>query len=170
MTPNGSTGSSSGYQGITGFKQGQIPNMTPQMMQLFQQLLGGIGGGAEKGLGFLSSLAGGDESAFEDMEAPAYNAFNKTLGQTASRFSQFGAQNSSAFQNAVSGAGADLAKNLQGNRSDMRMKALQQLLGQSNTLLGMKPFENTLQDEGGMDWNQIGGALIQALPQLLALL
>lgn len=162
------TGGAAGSQSISGHKLKSIPNFTPQMMKLFESLLGGAGGGANAGLGHLSSLAAGEDSAFEQMEAPAYASFNKSLGQIGSRFSQFGAQDSSAFQNSVSGAGQDLAMNLQGQRSQMQNDAISKLLGFSTQLLGQKPYENVLQkDSGGIDFGQI---LSQALPALLALL
>lgn len=161
------SGGAAGSQSISGHKLKSIPNFTPQQMQLFQSLLGGVSGGANKGLGFLSQLAGGEEGAFEQQEAPAYAAFNKTLGQLGSRFSQFGAQDSSAFQNAVSGAGKDLAMDLQGQRSQTQMDAISKLLGFSNNLLGQKPYENVLQKDDGIDFGQI---LSTALPALLALL
>lgn len=161
------TGGAAGSQSISGHKLKSIPNFTPQQMQLFQSLLGGVGGGANAGLGFLSKLAGGDESAFEQMEAPAYASFNKTLGQLGSRFSQFGAQDSSAFQNALSGAGSDLAQQLQGQRSQLQSDAISKLLGFSGQLLGQKPYENVLQKDNGIDFGQI---LSTALPALLALL
>jgi hypothetical protein len=162
------TGSSAGSQSISGHSLKSIPNFTPQMMKLFESLLGGVGGGANAGLGHLSKLASGDESAFQEMEAPAYASFNKTLGTIGSRFSQYGAQDSSAFQNAVSGAGGDLAQQLQGQRSQVQTDAISKLLGFSNQLLGQKPYENVLQkDSGGIDFGQI---LSQALPALLALL
>ncbi len=159
------SGYAAGNQAISGYKTQQLPTMTPQMMQLFQSLLGGSGGGANAGLSHLSGLASGNQSSFEEQEAPAYAAFNKSLGQIGSKFSQFGAQDSSAFQNAVSGAGGQLAQNLQGQRSDIRNNAIKDLLGFSNQLLGKQPFENFLQKEDeGFDF---GGLLGQVLPQIL---
>lgn len=164
-----SSGGASGTQNIAGHDLKQIPNYTPQMMQLFQSLLGGAQQGAPRGLSFLSQLAGGDESAFADLEAPAYAAFNKSLGQIGSRFSQFGAQDSSAFQNALSGAGGQLAQNLQSQRADYRLNAIKELLGNSQQLLGQKPYENVLtrQEDNGFDFGDILG---KALPALIGLL
>ena len=159
------TGYAQGNKNISGHSLQQLPNMTPQMQQLFQSLIGGTGGGANAGLSHLSGLASGDQSSFEQQEAPAYAAFNKTLGQIGSKFSQFGAQDSSAFQNAVSGAGGELAQNLQGQRAGVRNQAIQDLLGFSNQLLGKQPYENVLQQEDqGFDF---GGILAAVLPELL---
>ncbi len=164
------SGGSAGSQNISGHELKSIPNFTPQMMQLFQSLLGGVGGGASKGLQHLSGLAGGDEAAFEKQEAPAYAAFNKTLGQIGSRFSQFGAQDSSAFQNAVSGAGGELAQNLQGQRSQTQSDAINKLLGFSSQLLNQKPYENVLQKDKDGSQFDFGKLLSDVLPALLALL
>lgn len=161
------TGSTPGTQ-PAGYGVKSIPNMTPQMQQLFESLLSGVGGGATNGLDYLSKLASGDEATFNKIEAPAYESFNKTLGQLGSRFSQYGAQDSSAFQNAVSGAGAQLATGLQGQRNQLQTDAINKLLGFSNQLLGQKPQENVLQKEDqGFDF---GSILAQVLPKLLALL
>lgn len=163
---NTSSGGAAGSQNISGYNLKSVQNFTPQMMNLFQSLLSGAQGGAG-GLNYLSKLASGDESAFEQMEAPAYAGFNKTLGQLGSRFSQYGAQDSSAFQNATAGAGQDLAMNLQGQRSKMQTDAISQLLGFSNQLLGQKPYENVLQKDGGIDFGDLLG---KALPELIKLL
>lgn len=152
-----------------GYQNYKLNNFTPEMQKLFQQLISQIGPGAGKGLGFLSQLAGGEESAFEGLEAPAYASFNKTLGQIGSRYAGAGAQDSSSFQNSIAGAGQNLAQNLQSQRTGLQLGALQQLLGQSNQLLGMRPFENVLQPEsnGSPDFMGLLGAL---LPQLLKLI
>jgi hypothetical protein len=161
------SGYAAGNQAISGYKTQQLPTMTPQMQQLFQSLLGGAGGGANAGLSHLSGLASGNQSSFEEQEAPAYAAFNKTLGQVGSKYSFYNAQDSSAFQNALAGEGGKLAQNLQGQRSDIRNNAIKDLLGFSNQLLGKNPFENVLQKEDeGFDF---GGLLGQVLPQLLKL-
>jgi hypothetical protein len=158
------SGSSSGIQQPSGYKQ--VSTFSPDMMKLFQSLLGGIGQGGGAATNYLSRLASGDESAFEQSEAPAYAAFNKSLGQIGSRFSQFGAQDSSAFQNAVAGEGGKLAMDLQGQRSQLQNSAIDRLLGFSNQLLGQQP--HALQkDNSGFDFGDILG---KALPALLALL
>lgn len=148
---------------ISGYKLRQTPNFSPQQMQLFQQLLGGLmgGGGLGGGLDFLSKLAGGDEEAFAKAEAPAYSAFNKAIGQLGSRFSGFGsgALDSSAFQQATSGAAGDLAQNLQAQRLGMQNDAISRLLGLSQNLLSQRPYENFLEEKGGFDWGGLlGGA------------
>jgi len=161
------TGSTPGTQ-PAGYGVKSIPNMTPQMQKLYDALLSGVSGGSTGGLDYLSKLASGDESTFNKLEAPAYESFNKTLGQIGSRFSQYGAQNSSAFENAVGGAGSELALGLQGQRNQLQTDAINKLLGFSNQLLGHSPQENVLQKEDqGFDF---GSILAKVLPQILAAL
>jgi hypothetical protein len=127
---------------IPGYKHRQIPNMTPAMMELMQALTQGLTPGAASGTDFLSKLAGGDESMFEQLEAPAYAAFEKLLGQTGTRFSDLGARDSSYFENAVAGQGVELAQNLQSQRLGIRNQAIQSLLGNSQQALNQRPYEN----------------------------
>lgn len=129
---------------IKGYKQAQLANMTPQQMQLLQQLLGGIGEGAGSGLEYLTGLASGDESQFQQMEAPALRQFQELLGQTGTRFSGLGARDSSAFENQVAGAGATLAENLAAKRQSLQQNAIEKLLGYSGELLNQRPYENLL--------------------------
>lgn len=160
MSISAPSGASSPKTAMSGYKNRQVSNFTPEMMNLFQSLLGGSQKGVGGGLDFLSKIAGGDEGAFAEAEAPAYSAFNKTLGQLGSRFSQYGAQDSSAFQNAVSGAGADLSEKLQGQRLGMQQGAIDRLLGLSSSLLGQRPFENILEEKDqGFDWGGLLGGL-----------
>lgn len=142
-----------------GYDIAQIPQMTPEQMQLFQQLLGSLGGGPQAGLGYLSKLAAGDEDIFAQIEAPAYQALQQGLAQTANRFSGVGAQDSSAFQNTLAGQSASLAQNLASQRSQLQQSAIDKLLGYSNQLLGQKPYETVLQEQQGIDWGQLIGQI-----------
>lgn len=162
MSFSAPSGTSSPKNKISGYDVRQLQNFSPEMMNLFRSLLGGAQKGTSGGLDFLSGLANGDEEAFEDAEAPAYAAFNKSLGQIGSRFSQFGAQDSSAFQNAVSGAGGDLAQNLQSQRLGLRNNSIQSLLGLSNSLLGQRPTENLVQKKDS-PWDTAGDVAGQSL-------
>jgi hypothetical protein len=169
MSISAPTGASAGRNTPSGYKVRQTPNFTPEMMKLFQSLLGGAQGGASGGLDFLSQLASGDESAFADAEAPAYAAFDKTLGQLGSRFSGLGAMDSSAFQQATSGAAGELSQNLQSQRLGLRQGAIDRLLGLSTSLLGQKPYDTTLEKKrSGWDTaGDIAGIAAKFLPMFL---
>lgn len=164
---------SSGYQQmpkVSGYKNVQMPQFTPEQMQMFQKLMGGVGGGIDQSMDYLTRLASGDESLFADMEKPAYTAFDKTLGQIGSRFSGMGARDSSAYENAMAGAGAEMAENLQAKRAMMQQNAIEKLLGMSESLLGKKPYENLMvqkPQKQGFDWGAVAG---QAAPHVLKML
>lgn len=148
-----------------------IPQFTPQQMDLFQRLLAAIGPGAEQGLGFLSQLAGGDEDIFSQLEAPAYSALERGLGQTASRFSQFGAQDSSAFQNALAGQSGQLAESLGAQRVGLQQQAIERLLGSTQDLLGQRPNQQFLKQRRpgfGSFLGSAAGSLVGQAPGLLA--
>ena len=166
-------GAASPTSNISGYKLRQTPQFTPQQMQLFQQLMGGLeGGGAGGGLGggldYLSQLAGGEEGAFQQAEAPAYSAFNKMAGQIGSRYSQLGARDSSSFQQALSGGASQLSEQLGAQRLGMRQSAIDSLLGLSERMLGQRPQEQFLEKQRGEfdtagDIAQIIGRLLGAI-------
>ncbi len=143
----GATGSRQG-SGLTGgnkipkgYKYGQMQQFTPEQMQLFQQLFGQLGPES-----FLGKLAGGDQSMFEQLEAPAMQQFQGLQGQLASRFSGMGtgARRSSGFQNTANQASSDFAQQLQSQRLGLQRQAIGDLMGFSNQLLGQRPYEQTL--------------------------
>jgi hypothetical protein len=153
-----------------GIQTQQVPNFSPQQMKLFRKLLGNInnGGGLEAGLGRLGRLAAGSQEGFEELEKPAYADFQKQLGQIGTRFSGLGAQGSSAFQNATSGAATDLTERLQAARMGIQNNALQALLGQSNQLLGQRPFNTVYQQpDQGFDWQSLLGQGISGISSIL---
>ena len=159
MTYTAPAGVSAPKNNISGYKTRTVSNFTPEQMQLFQMLLGGTQGGVGGGLDFLSKLAGGEEGAFEQAEAPAYSAFNKMLGQLGTRFSQFGARDSSAFQNATAGAAGQLSEDLQAKRLGLQQGAIERLLGLSQNLLGQQPYSQFFEKKQGFDWGSLGKLL-----------
>jgi hypothetical protein len=153
----GPTGSASG-QSMTGnvipkgYRQGQLQQFSPEQMQLFQQLFGNLGPDS-----FLSRLAGGDQSMFEQMEAPAMQQFQGLQGQLASRFSGMGtgARRSSGFQNTANQATSDFAQQLQANRLGLQNQAIQDLMGLGNQLLNQRPYEQFLTKKQPSFWKQL---------------
>lgn len=152
----------------SGYRNTQLQNYTPQQMQLLNSLLGGVqqGGGLQKGLGFLGGLAGGDESSFNELEAPSRAKFQGNIGQLANRFAGLGAIGSSSFQNALGGAANNFEQGLASQRAGYRRQAIQDLLGHSESLLGQRPFENVLTSKP----QSFGASFGAALPGLLGLL
>lgn len=157
--PMGATGASSGSR-MTGFKDtipkgyrlGQLQQFTPEQMQLFQNMFGQVGPGS-----FLSKLAGGEEGAFDQLEAPAMKQFGQLQGQLASRFSGMGsgARRSSGFANTMNQASSDFAQQLQSQRMGLQRQALMDLMGISESLLGQRPYERSLIKKQPSFWQQL---------------
>jgi hypothetical protein len=126
------------YKSPKGFSRGFTQQFTPQQMQLFSQLFGQVGPES-----FLGKIAGGDQGAFEQMEAPAWRDLSRAQGQMASRFSGMGmgAQKSSGFKNSMGQLGSDFAQDLQSKRMAYRQQAINDLMGLSQNLLNQRPYE-----------------------------
>lgn len=169
MSFSTSTGVTPPKANISGYKTRNVPNFTPEQMQIFKQIFGGLQGGLPGGLDYLSKLASGDEETFQQAEAPAYASFDKLLGQLGSRFAGIGAMDSSAFQNATSGAASDLSQSLQANRQSTQQSAIDKLLGLSQNFLGQKPYDTFLEKNksGWETAGDIGGLIAKFLPFFL---
>lgn len=141
-----------------GYSAGRMQNFTPEMMELFSQLFGYLGPDSP-----LARMAKGDQSYFDEMEAPALRQAGQLQGNLASRFSGMGmgGRHSSGFQNTSSQAMNEFAQGLQSNRTNMMMQAIRDLMGSSNMLLNQRPYENFLEKE---DQNEGGGFWSGALP------
>lgn len=161
MSGSGNTGN----KVPSGYKAAQLQNFTPEMMELFQQMIDQLGPDS-----FLSKLAGGDEETFQQMEAPALRQFNEILGGIGSRFSGMGmgARKSSGFQNATTAAGSNFAQDIQANRLNLQRQATGDLMNYSNQLLSQKPYEQSLvkKEHKTPFWQQaikeLGPAVIKA--------
>lgn len=140
----------------SGYKKGQLQNFSPEQMQLFQQMFSQVSPDS-----YLSKLAGGDQSFFDEIEAPAFRQFNELTGQNASRFSGMGmgARRGSGFQNLQTQATSNFAQDLASKRQALQQQAIQELMGLSSNLLGQRPNEQFLvqkQQKQGGGW---GGAI-----------
>jgi hypothetical protein len=135
-----------------GYQQGQLQQFTPEQMQLFQQLFGHVGPES-----FLGKLAGGDQSQFEQLEAPALKQFGELQGNIASRFSGMGsgARRSSGFQNTMNQAATDFSQQLQSQRMGLQRQAIQDLMGLSGSLLGQRPYEQFLTEKPVPFWQRL---------------
>jgi hypothetical protein len=124
-----------------GYRKGQIQQFTPEQMDLYRRQFSHVGPQS-----YLSKLAAGDESLFEQMEAPAFRQFNQLQGDTASRFSGMGtgARHGSGFKQAVNQQTSDFAQDLQARRQSLQQQAIKDLMGLSNDLLGQRPYDQFL--------------------------
>lgn len=127
-----------------GYQKSKLQQFTPEQMELLQQMIGHLGPE-----GWLSQLAGGDEAAFEQIEAPQKRQFGEQLGGLASKFSGMGmgGQKSSGFQNTMTSAASNFAQELGGQRQKLKSDALRDLMGFSNQLMGQKPYETSLAEK-----------------------
>ena len=142
----------SGNKVPKGYQSGQMQQFTPEQMQLFQQMFGQVGPES-----FLGKLAGGDQSKFAEIEAPALQQFAGMQGNLASRFSGMGmgARRSSGFQNTMNQATSDFAQQLQSQRMGLQRQAIQDLMGMSNQLLGQRPYDQFMTEKQTPFWQQI---------------
>ena len=155
------TGTATGLKG-TGYQSAQMQQFTPEQMQLFQQMFGLLGPQS-----YLGKLSGGDESMFQQMEAPALRQFGALQGNIASRFSGMGsgARRSSGFQNVMGGAASDLAERLQSQRMGLQQQAIRDLMGMSSNLLQQRPYENFLVQKQKPFWQELLGSLAGGVGQ-----
>jgi len=162
MPFRGPTGEGLGNKTPKGYSMGRIQNFTPQQMQLFQQLFSNVSPDS-----FTSRLAGGDQSAFEQMEAPALRQFGALQGNIASRFSGMGsgARRSSGFQNTQTQGASDFAQDLASRRQGLQRQALLDLMGLSEGLLNQRPYEQFLTKKPQSFFQSLLGGLAPALGQ-----
>lgn len=148
-----------------GYNVGSLQNFTPQQNKLFGQMFGHLGPDS-----YLSKLASGDQSTYDEMEAPAMRQFSGELGNIASRFSGMGrgARKGSGFQNTVTSAASNFAQDLQSKRSEMRRQALNDLFGFSNAMLNQRPEDRQLFEKPQKpqnSWlNSFGSGVGHAIP------
>ncbi len=133
------------YEGMKsgGMKIRQTPNFDPKQMDLYNEMFNTVGQDS-----YLSRLAGGDESLFGEIEAPALKQFSGLQGGLASRFSGagMGSRRSSGFQNTANQAASDFAQQLQSQRQGLQRQAIMDLSGLQNDLLGQRPYDTRLEE------------------------
>jgi len=159
-----STGNFSGDIVPKGYKTGQLQQFTPEMMDLFNQMMGYLGPNSD-----IARMASGDQSMFDQMEAPAWRQFQEAQGQLGSRFSQLApgamsASRGSGFQNSMGQLGNDFAMNLASKRQELQRQALLDMFGMSNNLLQQRPYDRFLVEkphkEEKSGWGSLAGGII----------
>ena len=164
----GSKSQFSGDKVPSGYKKGQLQQFTPEQMELFKSLFSQLGPDS-----YLSKLAGGDQSMFEEMEAPALRQFSELQGGLASRFSGMGmgGRKSSGFQNTTNQAASNFAQDLASRRQSLQQQAIKDLMGMSESLLGQRPYDRflTQKDQSSSSgWGGLGGAALGGVGGFLA--
>jgi len=121
----------------------QLSTMSGGQSNLLEQLLSMLGGPLSQGVGNASNLLSNDPNAIAAFQQPAITQFKQSIiPGIAERFSGLNAQSSSAFKNALGGAGATLTENLNAQRAQLQQGAFDQILKLLGVGLGSKPFEN----------------------------
>lgn len=128
-------------QKMAGYKVGQLQNFTPEQMDLFKSMFSNVSPNS-----YTSKLAQGDQSIFNQIEAPALKQFQDLLGQTSTRFSNMGmgARQGSGFQNAIANQTSGFAQDLASRRQALQRQALMDLSGMSKDLLSQHPYKQFL--------------------------
>lgn len=146
----------------SGYKNFAVNQYTPEQQGLFGDQYAHLGKDS-----FMSRLAMGDQSGFDEMEAPALRQFGELQGNIASRFSGMGmgGRRSSGFQNTMNQASQDFAGQLQSKRQDLRRQAISDLMGMSNTVLGQRPQERGLVQKPKSFWENLGSGLSGGIGQ-----
>lgn len=156
-SPSGNKGPAGSANGLNaaGYEKIRTEQFTPEQMQLFQSMFSQLGPNSQT-----AKLAGGDQSSFDQLEAPAMRQFGELQGQLASRFSGagMGARRSSGFQNASTQATQDFASQLQSQRMGIQRQALSDLMGMSNQLLNQRPYEDYLTEKANPWWHSLVSA------------
>ncbi len=157
----GATGG--GNKAPSGYNVGRLQNFSPEQMSLFKSLFSHLSPDSS-----LSKMAGGDQSFFEEQEAPAMRQFAGLQGDLASRFSGMGtgARRSSGFQNTATQATSDFAQGLQSRRQELQRQAIKDLLGLSGDLLGQRTHEQFLTPKQPSFLQSLLGGLGQGVGQL----
>jgi hypothetical protein len=121
-----------------GYQKYAMQNFTPEMMDKFMEWMRFNDPDSD-----LYKMAQGDQSYYDQLEAPALKQFSALQGNIASRFSGagMGARNSSGFQNTLGQAGSDFAEKLQAQRLGLQRQAQQDLFSNYNNLLNQKPYD-----------------------------
>jgi hypothetical protein len=152
----GPTGKIGNTKTPSGYRSGQMAQFTPEQMQLFQQSFGQVSPES-----YTSRLAGGDQSLFEEIEAPALKQFSGLQGNIASRFSGqgMGGRRSSGFQNTMNTAAQDFASQLQSQRQGLQRQAIQDLRGMTSDLLGQRPYQQWITQKRQKEKGGFGGLI-----------
>lgn len=135
-----------------GYSAGTIQQYTPEQMQILEGMYPHAMPGS-----YLQRLAGGDQSMFAEMEAPAMKQFGEMQGQLASRFSGMGmgGRKGSGFANTMTQATSDFAQQLQSQRQGLQRQAIQDLMGLSGQLMGQRPYERSLTEKPKSVWESM---------------
>jgi hypothetical protein len=145
-----------------GYSVGSLQNYDARQNKLYEGMYDAVNPES-----YTARLAGGDQSMFEQMEAPAHRQFNQLQGDISSRFSGagMGSRGGSGFQNQITQGASDFSQDLQARRQELQRQAIMDLQGMKHSLLAERPYDRFLvedqqeQQTGGGWGGAAGGAV-----------
>jgi hypothetical protein len=149
----------------------QVPTMNPQQEQFLQNFIQSLQGNQGNIGQYFQDILGNDPESYQRFSAPYLQQFQQQIlpmirGQFA------GQGDSSARDQALGGAGANLQTNLAGLREGLRGQAVGQFGGLSQQGLGTSPFayQNMQGTPGALGYfaQGAGGALGGGIPGALS--
>jgi hypothetical protein len=167
MTGSGGYRPTGGRQQMGGYDIHSMSKYPQDIVEQARRLYGKSIPGLESGLDYTSRLAQGDESLFQEVEAPAHRQFGAYLGNIASRFSQgaggpggTSARRSSGFGLATSNAAQEFAEKLQSQRMGYRQQAIKDLRAMVQELMGAQEQQHYgfPAEEEEQPWQKFVGA------------
>lgn len=150
--------------GLRGYS---TPNYTPAQMNIHKQNYEALGPDTD-----LARMAAGDQSFYDQMEAPALRQFSGIQGNLASKYSGgsgrggLSNRNSSGFQQEQGEFASNFAQQLQANRLNLQRQAHNDLWKMSQDFLGQQPFNRQTvakKESKGNDWMGLAGAGVGAV-------
>jgi len=160
-----SAGQVMNYDGMNGIRNMKLPTggsvtqmgrFDPQQQQALQQLL-------SQGMGGMQNLPSADFEPIADVYKTQFQ--EQTVPELSEQFAGMGGMRSSAFQNALGGAGAGLAQNLAGMQQQFNMQNRESEIGRLMSMLqaGLTPrYENYFEQPRPSLWQSLFGALAPA--------
>jgi len=154
----------------SGYRQYSLPTMGGGQQEIYNLIKGQVGSAFPDVFQSLLGTAKGNIPHFEAQEKYAQDLFNQQIApQIANRYAGSGIGASSGMQNAIAGAGSNLAAQLQAQRTGLMQQSMRDVLGIGEHLLGMptqqfglvqkeNPWRDLLQVLGG-GLGQLGGTL-----------
>lgn len=150
----------------------QIPFMSPEQKQTFDQMLQGIQGSSSGLFDTLKQQLNPTQENMQAFEAPSMRQFQEqTLPGIAAAYHNpsFSDAGSSGMRNAMSGAGVDLQERLQSMRSQLQTHAMDTLSNLMSNTIGQHPSVPYYQpaEKGNPMINQFGqGAFENLMSQM----
>jgi hypothetical protein len=150
--------------GLRGYS---TPNYTPAQMKIHKQNYEALGPDTD-----LARMAAGDQSYFDELEAPALRQFSATQQNLANRYSggagRGGLSNrrSSGFQNQQGEFASNFSQQLQAQRLGLQRQAHNDLWAMSQDFLREQPYQRQFvpkKESKGNDWMGLAGAGVGAV-------